>query len=51
MEKYLNLSIKTQLTPTHNKFEKNPAYKNINSSQYNKPLVKNGITLSSCVVS
>ena len=31
------------------KFEKNSAYKNINSSEYNKPLIsKNTVILSSC---
>ena len=51
MEKYLNLSAKTQTTSYQNKFEKNPGYKNINTSQYDKPLVtKNTGTLPSCIV-
>lgn len=49
MEKYLNSSTKTQ--PSQIKFEKNPGYKNINASQYDKQLVtKNSGTLSSCIV-
>ena len=49
MENYINFSKKTQ--SNQSKFEKNPGYKNINTSQFNKSLVlKNTSTLSSCVV-
>lgn len=48
MEKYTNTSVKTQ-TYT-GKFEKNPAYKNINSSQFNKKLISKN-NASHCLVS
>lgn len=49
MENYLNFTKQKQSNQI--KFEKNPGYKNINTSQFNKSLVvKNTSTLSSCVV-
>ena len=49
MEKYLNLT--KQAESNQIKFGKNPGYKNINTSQFNKSLVvKNTNTISTCVV-
>lgn len=54
MEKYLNLVAKTESASGTEpvKFEKNPGYKNVNTSQYNKLLVTKNTNISwpSCMI-